>query len=140
LKNFEDFVSSWESRKDSNAYYRGSCLRDFQTVDKLDLHEEIMKSESRNFSLDLIPKVIFSKSKSVNYCLDSGVSFYLEFQNITNNFIFLKDKFLKIPFSKSEVFMNTDLGLKEKRNLVKIINHSLHFYDKYGEKEEEGKH
>ena len=46
---------------------------------------------------------------------------------------------MKIPFSKSEVFMNTDLTLGEKRNLVKIINHSLHFYDKYGQKEEEGK-
>ncbi|CAI2387607.1 unnamed protein product [Moneuplotes crassus] len=137
LKNFVTFVDTWKEKSNSNALYKGSCLRNFQTVDKLDLHEELIKSESRNFSLDLIPKVIFSKSKSVNYCLDSGVSFYLEFQNIINNFIFLKGRFMKIPFSKSEVFMNTDLSLAEKRNLVKIINHSLHFYDKYGEKEEE---
>jgi RAB protein geranylgeranyltransferase component A len=56
----------------------------------------------------------------------------LEFQNIINNYICLKDKFMKIPFSKSEVFMNTDLNLREKRNLVKIINQSMHFNDKYG--------
>lgn len=138
LKNFVEYVDTWQDKRNSNPFYRGSCLRDFQTIDKLDLHPDLVKSESRNFSLDLIPKVIFSKSKSVNYCLDSGVSFYLEFQNIINNFIFLKDRFMKIPFSKSEVFMNNDLSLGEKRNLVKIINHSLHFYDKYGEKEEEG--
>lgn len=71
----------------------------------------------------------------MNYCLDSGVSFYLEFQNIVNNYIFLEEKFMKIPFSKSEVFMNKELTLKDKRNLVKIINHCMHFYDKYGEKD-----
>lgn len=137
LKNFANFVESWEIEKDSNTFLKGACLRDFKTIDALSMHAELLKSESRNFSLDLIPKVIFSKSKSVNYCLDSGVSFYVEFQTISNNYIFLNDKFLKIPFSKSEVFMNTELTLKEKRNLVKIINHSLHFYDKYGHKDTE---
>jgi len=136
LKNFVKFVEDWESDKDTNPFLKGACLRDFKTIDPLCLHEELIKTESRSFSIDLIPKVIFSRSKSVNYCLKSGVSFYLEFQNIVNNFILLKDKLQKIPFSKSEVFMNKDLSLKEKRNLVKIINHSLHFYDKYAEKEE----
>jgi len=137
LKNFINYVESWEADKDTNAFLKGACLRDFKTIDNLSMHQDLLKAESRNFSLDLIPKVIFCKSKSVNYCLDSGVSFYVEFQSISNNYIFLKDKFLKIPFSKSEVFMNTELSLKEKRNLVKIINHSLHFYDKYGQKESE---
>ena len=135
LRHFVKFVNEWEYQSETNAFVRGACLRDFKTIDNLWLNEELINSESRNFSIDLIPKVIFSKSKSVTYWLESGVSLYLEFQNIVNNYIFLKDSFMKIPFSKSEVFMNTDLSLKDKRNLVKIINHSLHFYDKYGEKD-----
>ena len=133
LKQFIELVDSWEEKSKTNTFLKGACLRDFKTIDNWCLHQELFQSLSRYFSLDLIPKVIFSKSKAVNYCLDSGVSFYLEFQNIVNNYIFLENKFMKIPFSKSEVFMNKDLSLKDKRNLVKIINHWLHFYDKYGE-------
>jgi RAB protein geranylgeranyltransferase component A len=61
-------------------------------------------------------RILFSKSVSVNELIRSGVSNYLEFQNVTENFFYNEDgKFVKIPFSKSEVFSNTFLSLKEKR-------------------------
>lgn len=95
----------------------------------------MLKKISRNFSIDLIPKVIFSKSKSVDLLLKSGTSIYIEFHNISNNFINLDGDFLKIPFSKSEVFMNKHLSLKDKRNLVKILNLCLHFNDHFSQEE-----
>lgn len=72
---------------------------------------------SRQFNIDLAPKIVFSKSKSVDDMIRSGVGNYLEFQNITDNFFFSKasEKFVRIPFSKSEIFLNQHLSLKEKR-------------------------
>lgn len=42
---------------------------------------------------------------------------------------------MKIPFSKSEVFSNTFLSFKEKRQLVKVIESCLSGYDKLAQKE-----
>lgn len=67
---------------------------------------------------------------SVNELIRSGVSNYLEFQNVTDNFFYSEGKFARIPFSKSEVFANTFLSFKEKRQLVKVIEACLVGYDK----------
>jgi RAB protein geranylgeranyltransferase component A len=72
---------------------------------------------------------------SVNELIRSGVSNYLEFQNVTENFFYSpndkeENKFVKIPFSKSEVFANTFLSFKEKRQLVKVIEACLAGYDR----------
>jgi len=65
----------------------------------------------------MAPKILFSKSVSVNELIRAGVSNYLEFQNVSDNFFFSEKekKFVKIPFSKSEIFLNTTLSYKEKR-------------------------
>jgi RAB protein geranylgeranyltransferase component A len=62
----------------------------------------------------------------------SGVGNYLEFQNISDNFFYSTEasKFVRIPFSKSEIFLNKHLSLKEKRQLVKVIELVLKGYDK----------
>lgn len=61
---------------------------------------------SKSFSIDLAPKIIFSRSTSVNAMIRSGVANYLEFQNVNDNFFYSqKEKlFVRIPFSKSEIF------------------------------------
>lgn len=70
--------------------------------------EQQFKRFSRQFNIDLAPKIVFSKSRSVDDMIKSGVGNYLEFQNISDNFFFSKDaqKFVRIPFSKSEIFLN----------------------------------
>ena len=60
----------------------------------------------------------------------SGVSNYLEFQNVTDNFFYDNEKLHRIPFSKSEVFSNTFLTFWEKRQLVKVIEACIAGYDK----------
>jgi RAB protein geranylgeranyltransferase component A len=46
---------------------------------------------SRNFNIDLQPKVLYSKSVSVTELIRSGVSNYLEFQNVSENFFYTHD-------------------------------------------------
>ena len=76
------------------------------------------KKFSRNFNIDLVPKLLFSKSTSVDLLLDSGTAHYLEFQSVPHNYFHSSanaNSFVQIPFSKSEIFTNSSLSLKEKR-------------------------
>ena len=77
-------------------------------------------------------RILFSKSLSVTELIRSGVSNYLEFQNVKDNFFYSEEdgSWNRIPFSKSEVFANTFLSFKEKRQLVKVIEACLGGYDK----------
>ncbi len=43
---------------------------------------------SRNFNIDLQPKVLYSKSLSVEELIRSGCSNYLEFQNVAKNYFY----------------------------------------------------
>jgi len=56
---------------------------------------------------------------------------------VSNNYFFSVPSadFLSIPFSKSEIFSNTNLSFKEKRQLVRIIQICLSGYDKLSNKE-----
>jgi hypothetical protein len=59
---------------------------------------------------------------------------------VTQNYFFAPDSknpknFEKIPFSKSEVFYNTFLDYKEKRQLMKVIEACLVGYDKLSQVE-----
>ena len=98
----------------------------------------------------MAPKLLFSKSVSVENLIESGVSNYLEFNNVTDNYFYnpqpdkdidtlkasLVNDMVKIPFSKSEIFINTVLSFKEKRQLVKAIEMCLDGTDKMDEAEE----
>jgi RAB protein geranylgeranyltransferase component A len=70
---------------------------------------------------------------SVENLIRSQVASYLEFNNVNQNFFYcptndgasLSESLIKIPFSKSEIFTNTVLSFKEKRQLVKVIEMCL---------------
>lgn len=116
---------------------------------------EGFKRYSRRFNIDLAPKILFSKSLSVDKLIESGVANYLEFNNVNDSYFFnpgpvkepskeaaaktaeayeqiisnkmeqLQQEMVKIPFSKSEIFTNNVLTFKEKRQLVKVIEMCL---------------
>lgn len=112
-----------------------------------------MKSEAdfkryqRGFNIDLAAKILFSKSLSVDNLIRCQVSSYLEFNNVNENFFYnpvssptkLIDNMVKIPFSKSEIFVNKVLTFKEKRQLVKTIEMCLLGSDQLDAEEESTK-
>lgn len=50
--------------------------------------EADFKRYSRNFNIDIAPKIIFSKSISVDNLIRCQVSSYLEFNNVNENFFY----------------------------------------------------
>ena len=49
---------------------------------------DTFKRYSRRFNIDLAPKILFSKSLTVDKLLESGVANYLEFNNVNDSYFF----------------------------------------------------
>ena len=82
----------------------------------------------------MAPKILFSKSISVDHLINCGASSYLEFNNVNENFFYTDKEMVKIPFSKSEIFVNKVLSFQEKRQLVKTIEICLEGTDRHESK------
>jgi len=82
-------------------------------------------TESPNFqkvTIDLCPKLFFSKSDFIDVCVESSVSRYVDFQGLKSPLtVFGEGSFTEIPTSKSEIFQSKDLTLREKGLLQKFI-------------------
>ena len=119
--NLEQYLAYVDSKLSDTSKHEDHCesfkvLKPFDKSAYADL--KAFKSFSRNFNIDLVPKLLFSKSTSVDLLLDSGTAHYLEFQSVPHNYFFSSQNnnaFVQIPFSKSEIFTNSSLSLKEKR-------------------------
>ena len=116
LEHYWKYAEEKRSDKESNNFDGYSQFKILKSYD-MTRHksEKEFKSESRQYNLDLAPKLLFSKSTSVELLIKSGASNYLEFQNVPENYFFSQGKFVEIPFSKSEIFISNSLSLKEKR-------------------------
>ena len=79
------------------------------------------KENFRQYNFDLNPKFIYAKSKSCSELIDSKASNYIEFNSVKKIFFMFNDKFLNVPFSKSEIFISNDLELLEKQKLLNFI-------------------
>ena len=135
--NLEHFFRFVDANIDGSALQEG--YRDFQVLKSYNLSvhktEQDFKRLSRQFNIDLAPKLLFSKSTSVDLLVKSGASNYLEFQNVPKNFFSSEGTFVEIPFSKSEIFTSSSLSFKEKRQLVRVIGFCLSGYDLIAGKE-----
>ena len=75
----------------------------------------------RQFNLDLAPKLIFAKSALVEALVDTRLGNYLEFRLMARSYLYDGGKFLRVPMSKEDVFMNKDVTMVEKRKLMKFL-------------------
>ncbi|CAR26753.1 ZYRO0C00572p [Zygosaccharomyces rouxii] len=85
------------------------------------------KYASRDFGIDLAPKVLFAKSDLLSILVRSRVHQYLEFQSLSNFHTFENDNFEKLTNTKQEIFTDQKLPLMTKRNLMKFIKFVLNW-------------
>lgn len=76
---------------------------------------------SRDFGIDLSPKVLFAKSDLLSILVKSRVYQYLEFQSLSNFHTYENDSFEKLTNSKQKIFTDQKLPLMTKRNLMRFI-------------------
>lgn len=80
---------------------------------------------SKDFGIDLSPKILFAKSDLLSILVKSRVYQYLEFQSLSTFHTFENDSFEKLTNTKQEIFTNNTLSLMTKRNLMKFIKFVL---------------
>ncbi|ODV83790.1 hypothetical protein CANARDRAFT_29767 [[Candida] arabinofermentans NRRL YB-2248] len=79
------------------------------------------KLNSKDYSIDLTPRILFAKSDLLSLLIKSRVFRYLEFQSISNFHTFENDSFGKMSSSKEEIFTDQSLSLSSKRSLMKLM-------------------
>lgn len=114
----------------------GGSSASFATLDQL-------LAKSRRFSVDLLPRLLFSKSPVIDTLVRSGVNRYLEFKavdacymwandsltrvsfdrfaNCLNKIIVDASSIIQVPSSKSDMFRDESLSLLQKRALMKFF-------------------
>lgn len=95
----------------------------FGTWDKAELTEkkEALRRSSNQFSMDLVPRLLFGRSDTVDVLVESGVARYLEFQGLKSAKILTATGLAAVPLTKSEIFQDAHLRLPEKRALMRFI-------------------
>ncbi|QEU60576.1 Mrs6 [Kluyveromyces lactis] len=83
------------------------------------------KFKSKNFGIDLSPKILFAQSDLLSVLIKSRVHQYLEFQSLSNFHTFENDNFERLTNSKQEIFTDQTLPLMTKRNLMRFIKFVL---------------
>lgn len=83
------------------------------------------KYASKDFGIDLSPKILFAKSDLLSILVKSRVYQYLEFQSLSTFHTFENESFEKLTNTKQEIFTDNTLSLMTKRNLMKFIKFVL---------------
>lgn len=85
---------------------------------QLDIIGEGLKS--KDFGIDLTPKILFAKSDLLTLLINSRVYHYMDFQPISNFHTYENDTFGKMLASKEDIF-TSDHSLLTKRQLMKLM-------------------
>ncbi len=118
LKEIEKLSSDLKENSNSDIFFKNMKLIERKST----VVEPLIETENyRQYNFDLNLKFIYANSKSVDELTNSNASNYIEFSSIKNIFFLYKNKFLNVPFSKSEIFMSNDLELLEKQKLLNFI-------------------
>ncbi|KAI9336919.1 GDP dissociation inhibitor [Obelidium mucronatum] len=84
-------------------------------------HPTLMK-DSRKYSIELSPKLIYSSGALVDLMIKSNVSNYLEFRAVETTHFWWENGLEAVPSSKEDIFSNESIGLLEKRRLMKLLS------------------
>ena len=119
LRDMEKFIEEIKEKKSNDSSLKSISLINREI--KSDLEPITEKENFRQYNFDLNPKFIYAKSKSSAELIDSKASNYIEFNSVRKLFFMFNNKFLNVPFSKSEIFISNDLDLLEKQKLLNFI-------------------
>ena len=91
--------------------------------------QEKITKEYRKFSIDLVPKILFSCGKLVDLLISSNISRYAEFRTIDKVCTIFDGKIQSVPCSRTDVFNTKDLTIVEKRLLMKLLAQCMSYIE-----------
>lgn len=91
------------------------------------LFVESVVSQSRDFNLELTPKMLFSKGEMVPLIISSGAGSFLEFRLIEKLYLWWDNVMTLIPGRKEDIFIDDTMTLVEKRRLMKFLTFAMQY-------------
>ncbi|OZJ02127.1 hypothetical protein BZG36_04735 [Bifiguratus adelaidae] len=87
-------------------------------------------SKSRQFNIDLAPKLVSCTGSMVDNLMDSGIGRYLEFKGVERTYMYTQageqgPHFDRVPVSKEDVFQDKELRYVDKRRLMKFLTFAM---------------
>jgi len=113
---------------DKNGYYGGESaslnlndlFKKFKGVEKAP--EELKLGSSRDYNVDLCPKLLMACGNLVKTLLSTKVTRYLEFRSVAGSFVYKQGKIHKVPANASDAWKTTLLGMFGKYRLQSFLN------------------
>jgi Rab GDP dissociation inhibitor len=123
-------VLSVEGKKvlhmDRNNYYGGesASLNLNQVFEKFypEKKPPAELGQSRDYNIDLVPKFLMSSGLMVKFLLKTGVTRYLEFQEVQNSYVYKDKKIYKVPTTSTESLTSSLMGIFEKRRCAEFFS------------------
>jgi len=110
---------------DRNGYYGGASaslqLNQLFEAYKKGTTPRTDLGASRDYNVDVVPKLIMSMGKLVKALLHTNVTRYLEFKAIGGSYVFRAGKIHKVPSDETEALKSGLMGLFEKRRCAKFF-------------------
>lgn len=103
-------------------------FEDAQVYVSNDIGHPNSQFKSKDYGIDLTPKIMFTQSDLLSLLVKSRVYKYLEFQSLSNFHIFENDSFttkFANATSKEDIFTDQSLSLLTKRYLMKFLKFVL---------------
>ena len=128
-------VEGWKVlQMDRNSYYGGSAA----SMNLKDLYKKFDRSletfffskyagNSRDWSVDLVPKFLMAQGKLVKLLIHTKVTRYLEFNVVKGSYVYSKGKVHKIPSSESEALSSSLLSLFQKYKFKNMLSSAIKF-------------
>ncbi|GAM21017.1 hypothetical protein SAMD00019534_041920 [Acytostelium subglobosum LB1] len=76
----------------------------------------------RQFIIDLLPSLLYSKGPLVQLLISSATSKYLDFKCLDQNYMYINNTLQPIPSTKGSIFKDSTFSLKDKRIIMKFID------------------
>lgn len=123
--SLKELLSFYENRQQQT---KDSC---FQPIFlETSVNEEYVKKNSRHYNIDFQPRVLYSRSISVEKMIEAGMDKYMDFRAISGIFWFdtKSEKWQTLPISKSAIHKDTAFDIKEKRDLFRLLHTCVALY------------
>jgi len=112
---------------DRNSYYGGesASLNLEQLYEKFQPEAKVPNDmgRTRDYNVDLCPKMIMACGNLVKLLLHTKVTRYLEFRSVQGSFVFKDNKVHKVPATPKEAMSSELMGMFQKRNFRNFVNY-----------------
>eukprot|EP00954_Amorphochlora_amoebiformis_P007621 591121-Amorphochlora_amoeboformis.AAC.2 len=118
---------------DKNSYYGGESaslnLNDLYNKFKGESKApaELKLGSSRDYSVDLCPKLLMACGNLVKTLLSTKVTRYLEFKSVTGSFVYKQGKIHKVPASGGDAWRSSLLGMMEKYRFKTFLDFVIQY-------------